>query len=536
MLDIQLQNGINTIDYNTTFLPIIMSRIKNNSLYDEINNYVPLIPKYKDILLHIEKNIINNGLNGASITIQLPKQKKLTCNSKKNKRTLKNMDKWSLHQLYINIVDDRNKTDNELMELARNSGYEIFMVMKTNHLVSINLIDSVCEVNFIHCIMEGLMLSAYNFFKYKTKLENKDNFIIKKINISSIECVHLDISSILKKKEKLKNLLIEIECVFMARDIINEPANMNKTKFIIDTMQDKIKKNKLPIVMDILDDKDLNKEGLNLILGVGQGSNMENKPKMVILKYNGNEKNDPDYVLLGKGITYDTGGLDLKKKMLDMKTDLSGATTVMSFLIGYARMKGDKNIYVVCPFAENSIGPNSIKPGDIIKSYSGKTVEVTDTDAEGRLILADALSWCVKKWKNAQYIDFATLTGQQESLSCKVFSNIMGSNSDVIIKKIIEDGEKINEPLVYLPLFEDKFINKLDSKVADIKNVSSQCNADLILSTIFMKQFIDKSTKWIHIDFAGPIYKLSNDSKNKYMIGEASGIGVRLLFEFFDCY
>ena len=532
MLDIQLHKNINTYNYSTTFIAILLSRIKKKSLFDELNNYIPILSKYKDILSHIEKNIIENELNGASITIQLPKVKKLVCKSS-HKKTKKYIDTLNLHQLYIVIINDVNKNNIELMDLARNCGYQIYMAMKTNVIKDMNLVDTVCEFNFINCIMEGLLLSAYNFSKYKT-IKDKKEFNIGTIHIVSTECDHMNNSSILNKKNKINNLLDEIHSVYLARDLINEPANQNKSKMVIDVIKQEIQKYKLPITIEILEQDKLREENLNLLLGVGQGSNEMNKPKLILLKYHGNKLKNPEYVLIGKGITYDTGGLDLKREMLGMKTDLSGAVTVMAFLLGYAKMKGNKNIYTVCPFAENSIGPDSIKAGDVIKSHSGKTVEITDTDAEGRLILADTISWCSTKWENAQYIDFATLTGQQEKLSCKVFSNVMGSNSDYVIKKLINDGEKINESLVYIPLFENKFIGKLESKVADIKNVSSSCNADMILAAVFIKQFIKNTIKWIHIDFAGPIYKLNNNDTNKYMIGEASGIGVRLLFEFFD--
>jgi leucyl aminopeptidase len=238
-------------------------------------------------------------------------------------------------------------------------------------------------------------------------------------------------------------------------------------------------------------------------------------------------------VLLGKGITFDTGGLDLKppRSMIEMKTDLSGAATVMSFLLGYAKMKGSRCIYTVCPFAENSIGPDSVKPTDVLTAYNGKTVEITNTDAEGRLVLADSLAYIVDKYPKAMIIDFATLTGQQESISGKMFSNILAVNSVQEVAKLKQVGTLINEPLVELPMMESKFLPKLESAIADIKNVSTTSSADMILSAVFMRQFINKSTKWIHIDIAGPSYQLGDNVK--YMGGEASGIGVRLLFEFF---
>ena len=247
----------------------------------------------------------------------------------------------------------------------------------------------------------------------------------------------------------------------------------------------------------------------------------------------GSGSKSPEYVLLGKGITFDTGGLDIKgtRSMIEMKTDMSGAATVASFLLGYSMNKGSKCIYTLCPFAENSVGPNSTKPSDILKAYNGRTVEISNTDAEGRLILADCLAYVVDKYPNATIIDFATLTGQQDSLSCKLFSNILSVNSKNEVHKLIESGKEINELLVELPIME-KQLKHLESYVADIKNVSFSCSADIIMSSLFMRQFVKKDTKWMHIDIAGPSYKANEVIK--YASPEASGIGVRLLFNYFD--
>jgi leucyl aminopeptidase len=186
----------------------------------------------------------------------------------------------------------------------------------------------------------------------------------------------------------------------------------------------------------------------------------------------------------------------------------------------------------ICPFAENSIGPNSTKPSDVLTAYNGKTVEITNTDAEGRLVLADCIAYAVNKYPNAILIDFATLTGQQESLSSKMFSNILSVNSNKEVEKMISSGKLINELLVPLPLETmEKYKYKLESYIADIKNVSFTTSADIIMSSLFMQQFIKKNTKWIHIDIAGPSYKLNDVVK--YASPEASGVGVRLLFNYF---
>lgn len=545
---------------HTSIIPILTSRLKTASLYLELNNYIPISPKYKSLIDDIENSIKNKKLAGASITIELEdkcitnttksKTLKSTHSSKdKSTHTMKTTQKQrpsNFHQIYMVVLSDSYKTykpdkpDNKnnkkpsnssLLENARLTGNSVFQIMKINKLPEVNLIDTVCEPSFISSIMEGLLLSSYKFLKYKTAQSlNKDRFAIKHINIASTSCKNISTSAIDHKLKVINNLKTEVECVFLARDLINEPANLNKSDVFINVIKSYIKKHKLPITVQILSKSDLEKLKMGLILGVGQGSNSENEPKLVLLKYNGTK---PDCVLLGKGITFDTGGLDLKppRSMIEMKTDLSGAATVMSFLLGYAKMKGSRCIYTICPFAENSIGPDSIKPSDVLTAYNGKTVEVTNTDAEGRLVLADSLAYIVEKYPKAMIIDFATLTGQQESISGKMFSNILAVNSVQEVAKLKQVGILINEPLVELPMMESKFLPKLESAIADIKNVSTSSSADMILSTVFMRQFINKSTKWVHIDIAGPSYQLGDNVK--YMGGEASGIGVRLLFEFF---
>lgn len=544
----------------TIFIPILISRLtKKTTLKNEICNYLPFLPKYDEILHHIEDNIKHNELSGASVTIELPTHNNsITGNfrttSKKNlsrnkniitKTTTKTKTKKltdghsQLYQLYIVVIKDNNtKNINELLENARKTGNNIFNAMKVNRIEKINLIDTVCESSYITALLEGLLLSTYQFLKYKTAPDSSEKFTPSQVHIISSTCKTINNSQIKVKQNILNNLKIEVESVFLARDLVNEPANNAKSHLFIKTIKDYIKKWEIPIKVEVLDKKDLEKKGFGLILGVGAGSNEENAPRIVIMKYNGRkggEHDKPDTVLLGKGITFDTGGLDLKsyRNMSEMKTDLAGAATVMAFLLGYARIGGAKKIYTICPFAENSIGPNSVKPSDVLKAFNGKTVEITDTDAEGRLVLADCLSYANTLYPNAALIDFATLTGQQEAISCKMFSNVLGSNSGDDIAKMIKDGDRINEQLIEMPLMESKYLDKLDSSVADLKNVSTNCSADLILSAVFMRQFIKNTTKWIHIDIAGASW--NNKDNVKYMSGEASGIGVRLLFEFFEC-
>jgi len=567
--NLTLSKSINN-NINASILPILLTKLKTQTLFNYVSTFIPITETYIELLKTIEENIKTNNLAMANLTIEYnnnnnnnnnsiindikkTKSKKTKSKHTKSKKTKSKHTKQikTIHQLFIIPINDKsyNKdTDNELLELARVSGNAIFNRLKNNQVPNINIIDTLDtlsnETKYIEAIMEGLLLSSYRFLKYKTNeslTQNNDKFQLKKI--------HLVLP--LYKKEvhknaiinKLNNLLTQIKSVFLTRDLINEPANDSKGNLFIDIVKKYIKDNKIPITLKILDKTDIEKLKMGLILGVGKANTKDNEPKIIILEYNGIDtkktnntkykKGNPEYVLLGKGITFDTGGTNLKRgrSLNEMKTDMSGAAIVVSFLLGYAMNNGSKSIYAMCPLVENSIGSGAIKPSDVLTSYGGKTVEITNTDAEGRLILADSLAYISSKYPTTTIIDFATLTGQQESLSCKMFSNILSSNCESEVKTLIEKGNQINEALVELPMM-DKHLTKLKSYVADIRNVSFSCSADIIMSSLFMKQFIKKNTKWIHIDIAGQSYQ-ANDII-KYASPEASGVGVRLLFAYFE--
>jgi len=554
-------------DINASIIPILLTKLKTKTLFEYVSRFIPIPKHYNTLLNTIEENMKENNLGMANLTIEYNNinnnnnnSNSIINNTKKTKKSKHTKSKHTkskhtkskhtkqintIHQLFIIPINDlsyNKKDDSELLELARVSGNAMFNRLKNNKIVKVNIIDTLDttsnETTYIEAIMEGLLLSSYRFLSYKTEnslTKKKDKFEIKKIHLvlpSYKRDIHKD--SIIDKLQKLLN---QIKSVFLTRDLINEPANATKINLFITTVKKYIKENNIPIKLKVLDKDDLEKLKMGLILGVGKASLKENEPKIMILEYDGidskNKKYTPEYVLLGKGITFDTGGTNLKRgrSLNEMKTDMSGAAVVASFLLGYAMNKGSKNIYAMCPLVENNIGSGAIKPSDVLTSYSGKTVEITNTDAEGRLILADVLSYVSTIYPKSTIIDFATLTGQQEQLSCKMFSNILSSNSESEVKTLIEKGKHINEALVELPMM-DKHLSKLKSYVADIRNASFSCSADIIMSSLFMKQFINKNTKWIHIDIAGQSYK--TDDIIKYASPEASGVGVRLLFAYFE--
>ena len=569
--NLSLSNKIDS-SIDCSIIPVLLTQLQNNTLFKYVSTYIHIPESYRQLLENVELNMKTNNLGMTSLTIDYPmnksplskkkttskKNKKSTSKTSKTSMTIKTTTSTQIHRLFIIPINNKSydKTnDDELLELARVSGNAIYNRLNNNKITRINIVDTLDtlsgESTFIEAIMEGLLLSSYRFLKYKT-----EDSLTKKQDKFKIEKIHLVLPLYKREVHKnktittIKHLINQIKSVFLTRDLINEPANDGKAQLFIDIVKQYIKENHIPVSLKVIDKDELEKMGMGLILGVGKASTKINEARMLLLKYEGNRegkregngkgngkgnvkgKSNPDYVLLGKGITFDTGGTDLKKAshMYDMKTDMSGAATVISFLLGYAMNHGSRPIYSMCPLVENSIGSGGIKPSDVLTAYGGKTVEVSNTDAEGRLVLADCLAYVSETYPTASIIDFATLTGQQESLSCKMFSNILGANSEIDIAKLIEKGKHINEPLVELPII-DKHLNKLESYVADIKNVSFSCSADIIMSSLFMKQFINKNTKWIHIDIAGTSYKVNEIIK--YASPEASGVGVRLLFDFF---
>ena len=390
-----------------------------------------------------------------------------------------------------------------------------------NYLVIINnLINTE-----ITSIISGLMYGIYKFTKYnKTKLK-----------IPSIDFYSDDNDT--KNDDKTEKIIKEtikineIQCEI--RDLVNEPVNILNSITYLNHIQNSLKsfssssltsstKSK-NIKITVLDEKELKKQGLNLILAVNKGS--KNPPMMCIIEYNGLglgtdksiEKSNQNICLVGKGVMFDTGGLNLKTgDMYDMKEDMAGSAVVYGVIKTLAELKVKKNVIGILPIVENNIDGDSIHPGDVIKSYSGQTVEILNTDAEGRLILADALSYS-KKYNPQILIDVATLTGQEADIFDNLASAVFGNDKE-LIETIIKCGLKENEKFWQLPLW-DETIESMESTTADLKNMN-EGYGDTISAAGFLSKFIphhnnSKKIKWIHLDTAGVSYYLT-DSKTRF--------------------
>ncbi len=348
--------------------------------------------------------------------------------------------------------------------------------------------------DMIESHITGIMQGLYKFTKY-----NK-----MKVKIPSIS-VYID-----SKKNININKIIKInEIQNEIRDYINEPVNILHSMEYLKRIKKSLSKYK-NIKIRVLNEAKMKKLGLNLILAVNKGSN--NPALLVIIEYMNGSNND-NICLVGKGVMFDTGGINLKtKNFYDMKTDMTGSAIVFGVIKALAELNVKKNVIGIMPLVENDIGSNATHPGDIIKSYSGKTVEIIDTDAEGRLILADGISYS-NKYKPKIIIDIATLTGHMSHVFGELASGIMGNDSN-LNKKIISYGIKEHEKLWEMPIWEE-YTEMTKSTIADLKNISFN-PAGSLTAGAFLQEFVpNKNIKWAHLDIAGVSYNLQ-EKKTRY--------------------
>ena len=311
------------------------------------------------------------------------------------------------------------------------------------------------------------------------------------------------------------------EGTFYARDLVSEPGNVLHPDEYAKRLRS-LKKYGLKVT--IYDDKKLKKLGMNALLGVGQGS--VKGSYLITMEWKGTKKNSKPLAFVGKGVCFDTGGYSLKpaKFMEDMTYDMAGSAAVVGLMKNLALRKAKINAVGVVGLVENMVSGNAQRPGDIVKSYSGKTIEILNTDAEGRLVLADALSFTEKKFKPRFIIDLATLTG---AIIVSLGSEYGGlfSNNDNLSKQLIDAGEKVEEKLWRMPL-NDNFDKLINSKNADMQNINYVGGAGSTTAAQFLQRFILNKTPWAHLDIAGMAFSKYGGALNS---SGATGYGVRLL-------
>ncbi len=367
------------------------------------------------------------------------------------------------------------------------------------------------------CITEGLILGAYQFKKYKkTREEDEPQGAVEEVQLFT-EKADKDVLLGLNRGR------IAALAGCTARDMANEPGNIwTPTRFA--EFGRKLAKT-YNFTCRVLSKADMLRLKMGGILGVNSGS--AEPPKMVILEYKTSPRN-PTLLMVGKGLTFDSGGISLKppKGMEEMKFDMCGGAAVLGAMqaIGEEKPAGI-NIVAIVPATENLPGPTAMKPGDIITIYGGKTIEVVNTDAEGRLILADALAYGIKQYKPKAVVDLATLTGAVV-IGLGHHRTGLLSNDDELTAKVLAAGDRCGEPLWRLPLGPE-YSKQIKSKVADIKNVGNRA-AGTITAAAFLQEFVGE-TAWAHLDIAGTAYNFTDKSYAPQ--NGPSGIGVRTLLE-----
>ncbi len=369
--------------------------------------------------------------------------------------------------------------------------------------------------NFIGYFFHGLKLKSYVFNKYKSKKES-EVFILNVLG-----------RKIPSSDDQIKFKAIE-EGAFFARDLVSEPGNVlhpDEYAKRINTLK------KFGLKIKIYDEKECKKLGMNALLGVGQGSIRGSY--LVTMEWNGTKNNSRPLAFVGKGVCFDTGGYSLKpaKFMEDMTYDMAGSATVVGLMKNLALRKAKVNAVGVVGLVENMVSGNAQRPGDIVRSYSGQTIEILNTDAEGRLVLADALTYTEKKYKPKFIVDLATLTG---AIIVSLGSEYAGlfSNDDKLSKQLLVAGDKVGEKLWRMPLHKnfDKLIN---SKNADMQNINYVGGAGSTTAAQFLQRFILNKTPWAHLDIAGMAFSKYGGALNS---GGATSYGVRLLNKLIEDY
>ena len=407
--------------------------------------------------------------------------------------------------ILISLKKDLSNSD------AENLGakcYDLFKNLnKTEYTINTNSITNKLK-NFAGYFLHGVKLKSYIFEKYKTK-KNKKTIYINVIG-----------KNIPSHKDQIKFKAIE-DGTFYTRDLVSEPGNVlhpDEYAKRINSLR------KFGLKINIYDDKKLKKLGMNTLLGVGQGSIRGSY--LVTMEWNGSRDKSKPLAFVGKGVCFDTGGISLKpaKFMEDMTYDMAGSAVVVGLMKSLALRKAKINAVGVVGLVENMPGGNAQRPGDIVKSYSGKTVEILNTDAEGRLVLADALTFTEEKFRPKFIVDLATLTG---AIIVSLGSEYAGlfSNDDKLSNQLIESGNYVEEKVWRMPL--NKNYDKLiDSKNADMQNINYVGGAGSTTAAQFLQRFILNKTPWAHLDIAGMAFSKYGGALNS---GGATGYGVRLL-------
>ncbi len=471
----------------------------------------------KNYVLFSNENFIVNGLSKIKLSKNLNEIKKTIETNKSKKKEFISFNINSNQKIII-IKTKPNQTSTENEKIGAN----FYNYIKSNLLTNLSFLETnIRETQnknkfFIEEFFHGMQLKSYDFSKYKTKKEIVDTninvFFNKKIPSKT-------------KNSRFHSLL---EGTNFTKDLVSEPGNIlhpdEYTKRIL-------KLKKIGLKVRSYNEKELKKLGMGALLGVGQGSIRGSY--LVTIEWNGGKSSSKPLAFVGKGVCFDTGGYSLKpaRFMEDMTYDMAGSAAVVGLMKTLALRKAKINAVGIVGLVENMVSGNAQRPGDIVRSYSGQTIEVLNTDAEGRLVLADALTFTEKKFKPQFIVDLATLTG---AIIVSLGSEYGGlfSNNDKLSSQLIKSGEKVDEKLWRMPLHKN-FDKLMNSKNADMQNINYVGGAGSTTAAQFLQRFILNKTPWAHLDIAGMAFSKYGGALNS---GGATGYGVRLLNKLIEDY
>lgn len=405
-------------------------------------------------------------------------------------------------------LGDKEDLNNEKLRVIGGNLVKKLKSMIKDEAINVDLLSKNLSEEEVSALVEGIVLGDYEFKKYKTNHKAK---IIDTINIYTTE----DVSNGVKKGQLLA------ETTIIARDLVNEPANVMYPETLANEV---IKLGKeYGFEVEVYEEEKIKALGMEAFLSVAKGS--EKKPRFIVMRYMPNEEDKEILGLVGKGLTFDTGGYSIKptNSMVNMKTDMGGAASVIGAMCAIAKDKLNKNVIAVVAACENAISGNAYKPGDIINSMGKKTIEILNTDAEGRLTLVDAVYYIINNEKATSILDIATLTGAAIVALGSVASPVLTNNDDFY--KELEDASRLSgEKIWKLPVF-DEYKSLIKGSEADLKNSAGR-DAGSITAGLFIGEFVG-DTPWLHVDIAGT----SESSKaSGYKSKGATGEGVRTLY------
>jgi leucyl aminopeptidase len=368
---------------------------------------------------------------------------------------------------------------------------------------------------WLRAAAEGHLLAGYSFDIFKTGKENKSV-------LDSLTLLVPDEAAREQSENEAEEARIVCEAAALARELVDMPGNIATPAFLADKAREV--SNRYGIECRVLEQDDMEQNGMGALLAVARGSNQP--PRFIVMEYHGGSAKERPIVLVGKGITFDSGGISLKPRegMEKMKNDMAGGAAVIGAVTAAARLGLPVNLVGLVPAAENLPGGRAYKPGDVVTSSAGKTIEIVNTDAEGRLVLCDALHFA-QQFRPAALVDLATLTGACVVALGSFASGLMGTD-DKLVRALKKAGETSGERVWELPVW-DEYGELMKSDIADMKNAGGPY-AGALSAGWFLRQFVG-DVRWAHLDIAGTAWE---DKGRPYLPKGATGVGVRLLVEY----